>query len=72
MAVVPAGAGAVFAAGMVPLPVHCVALAAGAGVESVTGPAHVQLNTALAVHLAAVAPAYRRRRAGRCPRCGHA
>ncbi|OLT30738.1 hypothetical protein BJF79_38305 [Actinomadura sp. CNU-125] len=61
----------VFAIGMTGLPAYFVTLAAGSGLESATGLAHVLLSTALTTVLILVALSYRRRLAGACPRCGH-
>ena len=60
----------VFAMGTTGLPAYFVTLAAGAGLESATGLAHVLLSTALTAVLALVALSHRRRLAGTCPRCG--
>ncbi|MFH8561383.1 hypothetical protein [Streptomyces sp. NPDC017988] len=60
----------VFAMGATGLPAYFVALAAGAGLESATGLAHVLLSTALTAVLVLVAISCRRRLAGTCPRCG--
>ncbi|MER5929098.1 hypothetical protein [Streptomyces sp. NPDC002054] len=60
----------VLAMGAIGLPAYFVALAAGSGLESATGLAHVLLSTALTAVLALVALSYRRRLAGTCPRCG--
>ncbi|MFI1284287.1 hypothetical protein ACH4U5_26660 [Streptomyces sp. NPDC020858] len=60
----------VFAMGTTGLPAYFVTLAAGSGLESATGLAHVLLSTALTAALALVALSYRRRLAGTCPRCG--
>ncbi|MFD9518355.1 hypothetical protein [Streptomyces sp. NPDC059979] len=57
----------VFAMGATGLPSFFVTLAAGSGLESSTGLAHVLLSTALTAVLALVA---RRQLAGTCPRCG--
>ncbi|MCX5583782.1 hypothetical protein ACFWG6_36295 [Streptomyces erythrochromogenes] len=60
----------VFATGSTALPAYFVTLAAGSGLESATGLAHVLLSTALTAVLVLVALSYRRRLAGVCPRCG--
>ncbi|MFB7358025.1 hypothetical protein [Streptomyces gardneri] len=60
----------VFAMGATSLPAYVVTLAAGSGLESATGLAHVLLSTAFTAALALVALSYRRRLTGRCPRCG--
>lgn len=67
---VPAGSIPVVGFGMAPLPAYVVTIAAGAGVESVTGLAHVLLSTVLTTTLLFTALAHRRRSAGTCPRCG--
>ncbi|MFD8883116.1 hypothetical protein ACFV0H_11380 [Streptomyces erythrochromogenes] len=54
----------VFATGSTALPAYFVTLAAGSGLESATGLAHVLLSTAV---LVLVALSYRRRLAGVCP-----
>ncbi|MBO0513875.1 hypothetical protein J0695_19030 [Streptomyces beijiangensis] len=60
----------VFAMGTTGLPAYFVTLAAGSGLESATGLAHVLLSTALTAALVLVALSYRRRQSGSCPRCG--
>lgn len=60
----------VFAMGATGLPAYFVTLAAGSGLESATGLAHALLSTAFTAVLVLVALSYRRRLAGKCPRCG--
>ncbi|MFI6445788.1 hypothetical protein [Kitasatospora sp. NPDC050543] len=60
----------VFTMGMASLPAYFVSLMALSGVESATGLAHDLLSAVGAALLILVALSYRRRRRGRCPRCG--
>ncbi|MEV4247662.1 hypothetical protein AB0J63_30110 [Streptosporangium canum] len=61
---------AVFAVGMISLPLHLVTLLSGAGVESPTGLVQVLLTAVAAGLLTLVATGSLRRLRGRCPRCG--
>ncbi|WP_216823950.1 hypothetical protein [Streptomyces roseifaciens] len=61
----------VFGVGALGVVMIVVALVTLSGIESATGAVHTLLNAAGAAVLLMAVVAYRRRRQGSCPRCGH-